>query len=266
MDGQTPPCGTHRKPIAAREVVDLDVLPEGDRRALGRALHAVHRKVFAGRDGESFYEYVLAPPARRNVVELYRDAAGDLVGYCALHLYDRRSGGRAATVLWAQGGLLPAYRGQAATLRFGIRQTLREKLRHPLRRVVFIGSLVHTSSYHLLCKYFPRVYPSPGRPMPEAMRRLTLELVEGFDTPAVDPADPMVRDDGWITLEPEPAEAEARFGHLPDVAYFKHRNPGYTQGHGLLVLVPLGAYDIAVAVVRRAAVSLRRAFFGRAHG
>ncbi len=63
----------------------------------------------------------------------------------------------------------------------------------------------------------------------------------------------MVRDDGWVTKEPAPAAQ--RFADLPDVACFMWRNPGYVRGHGMLV--PLGVYDISVALLRRLAKILR---------
>lgn len=244
--------------IAARKVVDLNAMDDDARHELGHALFAVQARVFSGVDEQAYYDHVLAPPARRNIVELYRNDAGELIGYSAVHLYDKEVNGAPVTMAWTQGGLLPEYRGGGTPFRIGMIEALREKFRHPFRPLWYLSCLVHTSSYHMLNKYFPRVYPSPGREMPGPLLDLTMELAAAFDLPVVDPADPLVRDDGWITVEPDPDAAATRYGHLPDVAYYIRRNPGYVHGHGMLVLVPLGFFDISFAIIRRLAAAVKR--------
>jgi len=252
--GRRQPAGT--SPPRWR-VVDLQALPKAERAALAKRLFEVQQKVFRGTGYDDFCSQVIEPPADRSVVALLQTGSGALVGYCTAHIYRRRVGQRSVSVIWPQGGLLPSYRGGSSTFRFGLRQVLREKLSHPLRRVVFLGSLVHVSSYRLFSKYFPRVYPSVGRPMPPRLRHLALKLAAEITAPAVDPADPLVRNDGWVTIPAPDETTEIRPQDPPDIAFFKRRNPGYPRGHGLLVVVPIGFYDIAFAAIRRVAEGVR---------
>jgi len=208
-------------------------------------------------DEAEFRAHVLEPAARRNVVQLYFGPAGDLAGYCALHRFSRVLKGRECFVIRGEAGLRRDYRGRGTTYWFGMLFALRQKLRHPLTPVYYLGTLVHASSYHLFCKYFRRVYPAHDCPMPADLRELALELADSFDAPAVDPADPLVRDVGWITIEtPQEARLSARTD-LADVPFYRARNPGYVSGHGLVVLVPLDLRNLGGALVTYLGEALR---------
>ncbi|MDU8928663.1 hypothetical protein RXV86_14825 [Alisedimentitalea sp. MJ-SS2] len=237
--------------IAGQRTVDIDRLDATARRALGDALYPVQQLIFHGPEKEEFLDHVMFPDAERNMVRLYLDEAGATVGFCAVHRYRRKLNGRTYLVLRAEAGLHPDFRGRGSTYWFGITRALRQKLRHPFTPLYYLGTLVHVSSYHLFYKYFPKIYPTPDRDMPDRVRDLALDLSESFHFPAVDPSDPLVRDAGWTTIEtPQEAVLSHQDNRL-DVAYYRKRNPGYAHGHGLVVLVPLSWPNLAGAVFRR---------------
>lgn len=248
MAQQTIPDGR----IDRDRTVDPARLTAAERQDLTDRLFAVHQAIFAGVSRDDFQRHVIAPPADRTLIRLYA-AEGRIVGYCALHWFRRHPGGRGVTVLRAEAGLMPAYRGRGRTYGFGMIHALAERLRHPFTPLYYLGTLVHSSSYHLFCKYFPRVYPHPALGMPEEVRALALTLVDSFPDPAVDPADPLVRDVRWITIESPQETALNGRDDLGDVRFFRQRNPGYVRGDGLVVLVPLSIANIATALARRAA-------------
>ena len=101
-----------------------------------------------------------------------RREAGGIVGYCAVHLFERELDGSVVGVIRAEAGLLPGYRGTSATLWFGGSEALRYKGLHPLRMTVLFATPVHPSSYHMLSKYLWRSYPYPGRKTPAWVQRL----------------------------------------------------------------------------------------------
>lgn len=248
--------------VAGRRLVDPARLSEAERAALADELYAVHRRIFAGVSADGFRRHVIEPPAETTVIQLYTGADGEVIGYCAMHRFRRRVLGRDAIVLRAEAGLLPAYRGRGVTYGFGILRALREKLRHPFTPVWYLGTLVHASSYHLLCKYFPLVWPRPGREAPGRMQQAARTLADSFPDPPVTPADPFIRRVGWITVESPQETALNRRGDRADVRFFKARNPGYAQGHGLVVVVPMSFRNIALAFLarlfERTLVALRR--------
>ena len=146
---------------------------------------------------------------------------------------------------------MPESRGRGATYGFGIVRALFEKLSYPFTPVYYLGTLVHTSSYHLFCKYFPRLYPHPDIEMPTDGQEIARVLIESFPDPAVLPTDPFVRDVGWVTIEtPQEKHLNDQIDP-PDVQFFKSRNPGYSRGHGLVVLVPMTFGNLTMALLLR---------------
>ncbi len=251
--------------IAGRRVVVPARLSEVERAELSRQLYAVHRRIFAGVSAENFRCHVIDSPAEATAIQLYLSAESQIVGYCAVHRYRRRVMGRNAIVIRAEAGLMPEYRGRGATYGFGIMRAMAEKLKHPFTPIYYLGTLVHTSSYHLFCKYFPRVYPHPDRETSSEMQDIMRALIESFPDPAASEADPFVRDVGWVTIEAPQERALNQRDDRRDIQFFKSRNPGYPLGHGLVVVVPMTAGNIAAALVSRLyeqaliALGLRRA-------
>lgn len=168
-----------------------------------------------------------------------------------MHTYARAVRGRPALVLRGETGLLPDYRGRGASYGFGMAYAFMEKLRHPFTPVYYLGTLVHPSSYHLFYKYFPTVYPLPAKTFPTRQRALAIELIESFPDLPVAPSDLLVRDVGWITVETSQGRKLILESHRPDVQLFVTRNPGYPQGHGMVVVAPISFGNIVAAIFRR---------------
>ena len=237
--------------ITKSETIDPSRLSNTERIALGKKLYAVHKRVFTGVSEDRFTTDVIEPPAEKTIIRLYFGELDQLAGYCAVHTYKRRARGQNVLVLRAEAGLRPEYRGRGSTYWFGMVRAIFEKLRHPFVPVYFLDTLVHSSSYHLFCKYFPVVYPHPdGRRVPD-LRETALELIESYSDPAVSEADPFVRDVGWITIESPQEKSLSKSQNYPDVRFFKERNPGYRLGHGLLVVVPITLSNLAAAISTR---------------
>jgi hypothetical protein len=237
------------------DVVDPAALTPDARERLARELFRTHRQIFSGLTRQGFADFVLRDHAAATRIEVYRDQGGDIVGYCAAHRYSRTVAGRPATIFSAEAGLLSAYRGHASTWLFGLLSALRYRLRHPLRRVYYLGMLVHPSSYCLLAERFPVIYPSRWRPTPPEVADAMIALAESFELPPASD-DPRVRNVGWITREtPEAHRAWAESSHL-DVRFYLSLNPEYTKGFGLVTLVPLGFANLAGGLLRHLLLKL----------
>lgn len=235
--------------IAGHRVVVPMRLPAPERAELSRQLFDVHRQIFAGPSADAFRNLVVE--CDDTVIQLYLGGDGQIIGYCAVHRFRRTVQERAVIVIRAQAGLLPEYRGRSITYGFGMLRALSERLRHPLTPIYFLGCLVHMSSYHLFCKYFVQLFPHPTRKARPGIEDVARELIESFDEPPVSEADPFVRDVGWVTIETPREAALDRRAKQPDVQFFKTRNPGYTVGHGLVVVVPITVGNLARALLFR---------------
>ena len=243
--------------VASYRLVVPSRLGKSAQDTLARKLYAVHCRIFSGVTYDQFVSHVIEPPAETTVIQLFVSAGEDIIGYCAVHRYRRTVAGREALVLRAEAGLLPDYRGRGATYGFGIQRAIAEKLRHPTTPIYYLGTLVHASSYHLFCKYFPVLFPSPSQDHTAQDEAIAIELAESFADPAVTPDDPLVREVGWITIETQGERKLNTRDDRPDVVFFKARNPGYIKGHGLVVVVPITFGNVLVALLRRLTEVLR---------
>lgn len=234
--------------VTGRRIVIPGRLSVSGRSDLSRQLYDVHRQIFSGVSPEEFRRHVVDSPAEVTRTQLYLAGDGRIVGYCACHCFRRKAQGRDVIVLRAEAGLLPEYRGRRAAYGFGMICAAVEKIRHPFTPIYYLGTLVHPSSYHLFCKYFARIFPHPVRKTPARIRDIASELINSFPDPPVSASDPFVRDVGWVTIE---TPQERTLNGRADVQFFKARNPGYTKGHGLVVVVPITAGNLITALVSR---------------
>jgi len=232
------------------EVVDPARMPSEQRDAFFRRLYRVQLKIFAGVSFERFASYLVRPGAVRTRIQVYRNEPGAVVGYCAVHVFERELDKRVVGVIRAEAGLLPGYRGTSATLWFGGGEALRYKALHPLRTTVLFATPVHPSSYHMLSKYLWRSYPYPGRETPLWVQKLLEMLADISGSAPANPADPLLRNVGWITREKQEDQEKWRGSSEPDIQYFLRRNPGYISGVGLAMIAPLSLGNLFVSAAQ----------------
>ncbi len=239
----------HHRLIEA-EIIDPTQMPPGQREIVFRRLYRVHQQIFAGVPIENFMAYLVRPEAVRTRIQLYRNETGRIVGYCAVHLFERAIDRRTVGVIRAEAGLLPGYRGTSATLWFGGSEALRYKALHPLRTTVLFATPVHPSSYHMLSKYLWRSYPYPGRKTPPWVQRLLEGLADTSGSEPANPADPLLRDVGWITRETAAERKNWQSSPEQDIQYYLGRNPDYGRGIGLAMISPLAPGNLIMSTAQ----------------
>lgn len=243
--------------IVRNEAIDPKALGSSEKDALVSALYSVHSEIFDGVSREQFAQYVVDSPAERTRIQLSYGENGELAGYLAMHAFRPTLRGEACTVLRAEAGLRRAYRGNASTAGFAISNLLAAQWDYsgPL---FYLGCLVHPSSYTIFANNAPAVWPAPGVEIPEDLFDLMMRLGEEFHLEMVDPARPLVRKVGWITRD---TDAERRYWqtcNLPGARFYLEQNPGYTQGHGLLTLLPLDPVSAAKMILNTGASRLKK--------
>lgn len=214
-------------------------------------LHAAHCAIFAGVDRAAFEQHVLDSPAERTRIQLVFGSNDRVVGYTAVHFFrGRRLGDDNATVMRCETGLLPEYRRRGLGAPFLIREVLAERLRAPLTRLLGFASLVHPSSFVALHRYVDGVWPQPGTVTPQTERELMGSLADEFGLKVRCESAPMIRKVGWITLEKAYQKTHWQRSAHPAARLFLSMNPGYSQGDGLLTLVPVNLATITQAAAR----------------
>lgn len=244
--------------IAAAEIVSPKQLSAPARQKLADELYDVHSRIFAGVNKQSFVKYVVESTAEHTWILLQKSAQGAVVGYFAVHVFERMLRGKLTAIFRAEAGLLSAYRGNNATMSFGLERVLRYMLAHPGRPALYLGSLVHPSSYAMLSRYADCVYPSPAAETPADIAALMRDLAGEFHLEQVDEANPLVYKVGWQTIDSATDRARWQASANPAVQYFVDANPGFAEGHGLLTVVPVSLGGVMRAGARHAALQAQR--------
>ena len=244
------------------QTVDPETLSIVEQRNLANELYTAHNQIFAGPGDTKFFDCMFCSGAAATRIRIYRRQNKDIVGYAAIHRYRLTMLGDQVTVFRAEAGLLPGYRAQGRTFAFYIRELVKYRLQHPFEPMYFSDMLVHPSSYVVFARCFKRVFPRHDQEIPVQEYQFMLALADEFRVPPVDQSDPLIRDTGWTTRQ---AKHFWETSKDPDIAFFRQRNPGYRQGHGLLVLVPISLLDLVQSVPRNIADRLNRRLAGLRH-
>ena len=244
------------------QTVDAETLSIAEQRHLADKLYIAHKQIFSGPGETRFFDCMFRSGAAATRIRIYRRRNKDVVGYAAIHRYRLTVLGASVTVFRAEAGLLPGYRAHGRTFAFYIRELVKYKLQHPSEPMYYLGMLVHPSSYVAFARFFKHVFPKHDQEIPDKEYRFMLALAEEFGVPPVDQSDPLIRDVGWTTRQ---AKHFWETSKDTDIAFFRQRNPGYHQGHGLLVLVPISLLDLVQSVPRNIIDRLHRRLAGLHH-
>jgi CRP-like cAMP-binding protein len=233
--------------IVSTEVVVPKKLDPAARLALTDALYEVHSQIFDGVEKKTFAKYVVESKAELTWILLHKGEAGQIVGYLAIHIFERRLRGERCAVFRGEAGTLRAYRGRNTNAGFFLTKILEHAVRHPGKPLYYLGSLVHPSSYAGFAKYAHELWPSPTTRLPADLERFMCDMADEFGLPVVDPRHPLVREVGWITRETDVERRYWRHCDRPPARFFIAQNPGYVRGHGLVTMIhmdPRGLVEI----------------------
>ncbi|MEM7156319.1 MAG: hypothetical protein AAF799_25925 [Myxococcota bacterium] len=247
------------QPIA--EIVDPHALSATERERFTDDLYAAHNRIFAGVSRAEFAAYVVDSPAEYTRIQVLR-VDEEIVGYAAFHAFERDVEGGPALVLRAEVGMLAAYRRQSRCAWFLAGESLRAIMRHPGRMVWGLSCATNPATYRTLARHADQVWPHWQEPTPSREQKLMDELAEDFQLRPVDPQRPGVYHVGWQTRQSTGETRDWRDCPHPASQLYLQRNPQYTAGHGLLLLVPLTKMGLFRAFGRIITNRIRRRFVG----
>ena len=243
--------GGPRKPgIRRTRAVSVSTMSDDEREQLVGALYPIYRESFTGFDRGTFARAILFRDPRARL-GLYYGTDEKLAGFSSIKLERLEFDGRAHGVLHAGTYISERYRGGAASIRFGLREALRCKLRHPLTPLWYLAEMTNPAPYRLLARSMAVVYPHPDVPAPPVVVALTRAVAKlrgmRFD-PARGP---------WVARYEHAARGARSAGArgsatLRDdryVRYYMSLNPEFAAGDDLLTCIPLDASNILAGLV-----------------
>lgn len=192
-----------------------------------------------------------------DAIALYRaPTTRALVGFTGVRrrLFTLRSGEAVATVYFGTSFIAAEWRGHNLIQRTVLRVFFAAKGRRPWRRLFVWSDALSVRPYLLTARSLYEYYPSPLRPMPDDVRELRDTLGRTYYGDCYDPARGTVRKPSR-KLDPQLLEIDADGRDDLHVRYYIEQNPGYIDGHGLLIIQPAtvrNALAFAWIQVRRA--------------
>lgn len=234
------------------QTVDTTRLDPEERAALADALFGVHQSIFQGADRAAFEGCVISPVADQNLVCVYRAPSGEVVGYCSLQRRDLDLSAGPVRVLRGVMGFLPAYRRQTLAASFYLGPVARFALGAWLsgRACFGFATLVGPLMYLALARGLSELWPRVERETPPARERVLHELAQSYQLTPAPSGTPGCCAVGWVVRQGEAERRALAASPNPTLRYFLERNPGYQQGEGLPVLVPLHPLNLLSAARR----------------
>ena len=245
-------------PNLTKQVVDFTRAAPPIRAACLDDLFTFSSGMFENETREGFEKMLTAEGLRDARILFFRDGDGRVQGYNMVRRFAPIVDGRPVDLFRAVAAMAPEYRGGGSTLGFGMMLAVKRKLRHPLRPCYYIGALVHPSSYYLFAKNAADIWPRHDRDTPPDIRALIAKLAETTGIDITDATHPFVTFDGVPTRQDAGEAAFWRDHPRPEVQLFLKLNPRYSEGYGLVTLVPLTWKNLAVGAFRAATAGLRR--------
>lgn len=240
----------HPMNAVTTQIVNPKDLTAADRQRFAERLYRLHHAIFDGVEREDFDRYVVNSSAAETRIGVFVGADGEWGGYAAIHRFEVSLGGRCHMVIRAEAGLLKAYRKRGLGGRFIAREATRMRLRHPLSPMVYLGTLVHPSSYAAFHDNATGVWPGPDAPTPEPIARLMETLSTSVGLSPIDPAVPGVCKVGWITRDRACDDGYWRRSDNEGVRFFLRANPGYGRGEGLVTVVQMSWSNVVTGLAR----------------
>jgi len=210
-----------------------------ERDALADALLEVYGEIFAGATREFVVKGLVSPDSQFTTILLHHNAEGKIVGYFAIHCFERRFRGVATTVVRSSVGMLRAYRGRNANIAWALGVLLKQRMARPRQPFYGMGAMVHPSSYLQVARYVDVFWPSPDESVPPDVLAFIVELADEFQMKRIDPQQPLVRAGSMPTRETEAERDYWRRSDKPAARFFVAMNPSYGQGNGLVTLFPI---------------------------
>ena len=246
--------------VFTAEKIDPSALTERQRQELSETLYQIHAAVFSGLDEKDFDHYVVNSPATTTRIFLYRNRQKELIGYLGVHRFDKQVDEQPLIIFRAEAGLLPGYRQRDANLSFWLLEAARFKLLNPRKSVYFLYAPVSPSFYAMVARYSYHVYPRYDTAIPSDVLTLMTQFAQQFGLRQAEKENPLIRQVGWITKATSQEKHFWRCSRNPHIRFYVDRNPKFTEGNGLLTLIPVTFMNLALSLPGIAFHTLKKKF------
>jgi hypothetical protein len=259
---------THAEPsrrrlsVASSKTVIPEQLSEQERAELGQEMFPLIQRIFDGPWLQGLADGISKGGLGKTTLQRYFNAEGECVGFSALFLDEFEQDGEPWSVFRGFAGLLPEYRTQQRIGRFYIPTIASYVLKNPGRKVFFFAPIVHISSFRVVARHAPVMYPHPDHPLSPRMQEVMRLLAGRYGCKPVEGEHPLVcRRSAWVR---EPPAKDARPEGPRDAIdrLFQEINPRVGDGLCIITLAPVSLRLLPGMVMRQVRTQVTRPLKG----
>lgn len=225
------------KPLVSAGI-DPCALSPNEKSDLASRLYKVHCEIFEGVDFEEFKGYIFAPGADRTRIYTFCNSEDQLVGYIAVHNLLIQLEKRRIRVLKTEVGLLRRYRGNNSSLGILFREGLRAWFRNGFRNLWFVATPVHPNPYCAVARQMHEMYPRFDQEVPSRIGSLMDQISQQLTLKRPSKGSRWVRKVGWRVRNTSQESKSVKQSKDPHVQFYLKHNASYSNGNGLMILVP----------------------------
>ena len=221
------------------EAVKPIQLTEKEKHELTDRLYKIHEEIFHGVSKAAFRKYVIEPDSKLTKIRIYRDVGGNDAGYLSFQVFETGPRRMDPFVVRTEVGFLPQYRRYNLTLPTLIRSAIAFQLKQLGRKGYFLATPVHPTPYRIGINQLPEVWPHPERETPQHIRETLGTLREALGIRPVPGGGEFACQVGWQVRESQILKDRIMRRTDPITQFYLRQNPDYSEGNGMLMLVPL---------------------------
>ena len=205
-------------------------------------LYAIHEQIFDGVTRQQFMRYVVTPPSLQTHIRFFLNAAREKVGYITFQVFEPEIQAEGVVkkplIYRTEVGILPAYRGNNATLRILIWECFKSYFKFGRRESFFLATPIHPNPYCLAARQMYEMYPHPNRKTPQNVVQVLEKLSEALGLESRSEENVFLKKVGWIVRN-RPMNKKKCHGTSNEFAqFYLQQNPNYAKGDGLMMLIP----------------------------
>jgi hypothetical protein len=244
--------------IVSTQTLVPEQLSGEEREELAREMLGLIAQIFDGPWLQGLADGIAKGGLGRTTLQRYFNEAGQCVGFAALFLDEFEQDGEPWSVFRGFAGLLPEYRTRQSIMQFYFATGAPYLLKNPGRRAFFFAPLVHVSSYRVVARHVPEMYPHPAHELSPELQAVMQRLGERYGCKPVEGEHPLVcRRSAWVRETPGASPRPA--GAADEIDQFFHQlNPRVGDGLCLMTLVPVSPRHLPGIALRLASTWLTR--------
>ncbi|MEM7038175.1 MAG: hypothetical protein AAF570_14420 [Bacteroidota bacterium] len=244
------------KKIRLSNPIDPKTLNANQLHALTDELYAIHARIFDNVDKAAFRKYVIEPPTYKTKIFRILNTSQDLVGYITFQVFSVKINGKENRIYRTEVGMLPAYRGNNLSLRTLFWESLKEFVRSGFKKSYFVATPVHPNAYCSAARQMRRLYPRPNQPLTQKSNGNMSKISKALGLQPSFNGSHWSQKVGWIVRNSPEQTQRIKNSDDPYVQFYLENNPGYAEGNGMLMVVPIAVDNGVWAVYNM----LRKAF------